>query len=155
VLVHASHGGLLAKGFTFSELDPCLYFGHGMAILTYVDDCIFFRYDLKKIDAITAKLREKFKLTVEEFQVEDQDVFAYLGVEVQVNKTTGKMTFLQQGLIDKVLRVTNIQECNAKATPDSTTPLGTDSNGQRCQQSWDDASVADWNVNVFDFQQQT
>ncbi len=133
--------GLIAKGFTPSELDPCLYFGHGMAVLTYVNDCIFFGCDLRKIDAIIAKLREKFELTVEESQVEDQDVFAYLGVEVEVDKTTGEMTFLQQGLIDKVLRVTNMQECNAKPTPASTTPLGTDTNGQRCQQSWDYASV--------------
>lgn len=133
--------GLLAEGFTPSELDPCLYFGHGMAVLTYVDDCIFFGRDLRKIDAIITKLREKFDLTVEESQVEDQDVFAYLGVEVQVNKTTGEMTFLQQGLIDKVLRVTNMEACNAKPTPAATTPLGTDANGQRCQQSWDYASV--------------
>jgi len=141
VLVHASQEGLIAEGFTPSELDPCLYFGHGMAVLTYVNDCIFFGRDLRKIDAIIAKLREKFELTVEESQVEDQDVFAYLGVEVQVNKATGEMTFLQQGLIDKVLQVTNMQECNAKATPATTTPLGTDANGQRCQQTWEYASV--------------
>ena len=34
--------GLIAEGFVPSELDPCLYYGHGMAVLTYVDDCIFF-----------------------------------------------------------------------------------------------------------------
>jgi len=34
--------GLIAEGFVPSELDPCLYSGHGMALLTYVDDCIFF-----------------------------------------------------------------------------------------------------------------
>jgi len=63
--------GLIAEGFTPSELDPCLYFGHGMAVLTYVDDCIFFGRDLRKIDAIVAKWWEKFELTVEESQVED------------------------------------------------------------------------------------
>jgi len=107
-----------------------------MAVLTYVDDCIFFGHDLREIDATIAKLREKFDLTVEESQVEDQDVFAYLGVEVQVNKTTGKMTFLQQGLIDKVLWVTNMQECTAKPTPACTTPLGTDMFGPKNIQSY-------------------
>jgi len=34
--------GLIAEGFVTSELDPCLYYGYGMAVLTYVDDCIFF-----------------------------------------------------------------------------------------------------------------
>jgi len=133
--------GLIAEGFTPSELDPCLYYGHGMAVLTYVDDCIFFGKDLKKIDAIIARLKKKFDLTVEEAQGQDQDVFAYLGVEVQVNKTTGEMTFLQKGLIDKVLRTTGMQDCNAKPTPACTTPLGTDADGPRCQQSWDYASV--------------
>jgi len=121
--------GLIAEGFTPSELDPCLYFGHGMAVLTYVDDYIFFGKDLKKIDAIIARLKKKFDLTVEEAQGQDQDVFAYLGVEVQLNKTTGEMNFLQKGLIDKVLRTTGMQDCNAKPTPACTTPLGTDADG--------------------------
>jgi len=34
--------GLIAEDFLPSELDPCLYFGHGRAVLTYVDECIFF-----------------------------------------------------------------------------------------------------------------
>jgi len=54
-----------------------------MAVLMYVDDCIFFGQDLKKIDAIIAKLKKKFDLTVEESKDQYQDVFAYLGVEVQ------------------------------------------------------------------------
>jgi len=41
--------GLLESGFTPSELDHCLYFGHGMAVLTYVDDCIFFGSELPKL----------------------------------------------------------------------------------------------------------
>jgi len=34
--------GLIAEGFVPSELYPYLYFGHGMAVLICVDDCIFF-----------------------------------------------------------------------------------------------------------------
>jgi len=48
---------------------------------------------------IIAKLKQKFDLTVEESEDQDQDVFAFLGFEIQVNKTTEEMTFLQQGLI--------------------------------------------------------
>jgi len=51
--------GLIVEGFVPSELDPCLYYGHGMAVLTYVDDCIFFGQDPKKIDAIIARLKKK------------------------------------------------------------------------------------------------
>jgi len=68
-------------------------------------------------------------------------VFAYLGVEVKVDKNTNEMTFLQTGLIDKVLRATGMEDCNAKPTPACTTPLGTDAEGPRCQLSWDYASV--------------
>jgi len=42
--------GLIAKGFTPSELDPQLYFGHVIVVLTYVDACMFFGQHLKKID---------------------------------------------------------------------------------------------------------
>ena len=58
--------GLIAEGFVPSELDPSMYYGHGMAVLTYVDDCIFFGQDSKKIDAIIARLKKKFDLTVED-----------------------------------------------------------------------------------------
>jgi len=47
---------LIAKGFVPSDLDPSLYFGHGMAVLTFVDDCSFFGQDAKKIDAVIARL---------------------------------------------------------------------------------------------------
>jgi len=118
--------GLIAKGFVPSELGPCLYFGHGMAVLTYVDDCIVFGQDPKKIDAIIARLKKKFDLTVENTKDDEIDVFAYLGVEVKVDKNTNEMTFLQTGLIDKVLRATGMEDCNAMPTPACTTPLGTD-----------------------------
>jgi len=42
----------------------------------YVDDCIFFGWDLKKIVEIIAKLKQKFNLTVEESEDQDQDFFA-------------------------------------------------------------------------------
>jgi len=92
------------------------------------------------MDTIIAKLRKKFDLTVEDTKADEGDVLAYLGVEVQVNKTTGEMTFLQKGLIDKVLKATGMEDCNAKPTPACTTPLVTE-DGPRCQQAWDYASV--------------
>ena len=86
-------------------------------------------------------MKKKFYLTVEDTKDDEIDVFAYLGVEVKVDKNTNEMTFLQTGLIDKVLKATGIKECNGKPTPASTIPLGTDTDGPRCQLSWDYASV--------------
>jgi len=101
----------------------------------------------KQIEAIDypdniARLKKKFDLTVEEAQGQDQDIFAYLGVKVQVTKCSREMTYLQKGLIDKVLRVTGMQDCNVKPIPAYTTPpLGNDAGDPRCQQSWNNASV--------------
>ena len=44
--------GLLKLGFTPSKIDPGLYFGNGMIVLSYVDDCLFFGPDKNKIDDI-------------------------------------------------------------------------------------------------------
>ncbi len=51
------------------------------------------------------------------------------------------MTFLQKGLIKKVLKGTGMQDCNAKPTPACASPIGTDADGPRCKESWDYASV--------------
>ncbi len=129
--------GLIAEGFKSSELDPCLYYGHGMAIITYVDDCLFFGADAKKIDDVMSRLKDRFLLTVEDIERDrDTDVFAYLGVEVKIDKTTGEMTFLQRGLIDKILATTGMADCHARPTPASTTALATDAEGARCKEEW-------------------
>ena len=65
-------------------------------MLTYVDDCIFFGQDSKKIDAIIARLKKNFDLTVEDTKNDEIDVFAYLGVEVKVDKNTNEMIFYRQ-----------------------------------------------------------
>jgi len=84
-------------------------------VLTYVDDCII------------ARLKKNFDLTVENTKDDVIDVFAYLGVEVKVDNNTNEMTFLQTGLIDKVLKATGMEDCNGKPTSACTTALGTDS----------------------------
>ncbi len=45
---------------------------------------------------------------------------------MKVDKNTNEMTFLQTGLIHKVLRAAGMEDCNAKPTPACTTPLDTD-----------------------------
>ena len=37
---------LFDRGFKLSDIDPCLYIGNGMIILTYVDDCIIVRLSM-------------------------------------------------------------------------------------------------------------
>ena len=51
--------GLKEIGFTPSKIDPGLYFGNGMIVLSYVDDCLFFGPDKAKIDGVIHELKER------------------------------------------------------------------------------------------------
>ena len=127
----------LAKvGFKRSALDSCLFYGHGIVVLIYVDDCLFFGPDQKKIDEMIAKLQSNgLTLTVEK-----EDAYAFLGVDVKP-RANGGYTMMQEGLTEKVLKTTGMQECNRKATPAGTTPLGTDEEGEPFNEKWNYASV--------------
>jgi hypothetical protein len=76
-----------------------------------------------------------FALTLED------DVFAFLGVKIIKDKTYGKIELRQNGLIDKILCTCKMIDCNRKATPRNTTPLGMDANGEKCEADWDYGSV--------------
>jgi Reverse transcriptase (RNA-dependent DNA polymerase) len=111
------------QGLTQSTSDPCMYCGDGVIVLTYVDDCLFFGKDQNKIDEKIRRIQESgLTLTVED------DIYAFLGVEV-VQKDDGDIELLQCGLINKILSVCGMTDCNTKATPCNKLPLGTDPNG--------------------------
>ena len=114
-----------------------LYNDTGMIILTYVDDCLFFHKSQSEIDKVIARIRDelKMKLTVED------DVFAFLGVEVICDHAKNTIELKQTGLINKVLDACNMKDCNSKATPANQTPLGTNKFGAACEAKWEYASV--------------
>ena len=123
-------------GLKVSNLDPCLFFGDGMIVLVYVDDCLFFGPDLGKIDNTIKQLRNN-GLTL---TVEDDDAYAFLGVDVKPNNKGG-FTMTQEGLTKKVLRTTGMEDSNRKATPAATAPIGSDEAGAPFRESWGYASV--------------
>ena len=43
-------------GFKASALDPCVFYGRGMVVLSYVDDCLFFGPDAGEIDKVIQDL---------------------------------------------------------------------------------------------------
>ena len=54
----------------------------------------------------------------------------------------GRFKFTQPGLIQKVLKATNMEEVNSKPTPTNVeAPLGTDKNGKPPDGNWEYASV--------------
>jgi len=69
--------GLKETGFSKSDNDPCLFFGNGMMVLVYVDDCIFFGKEAKAINQVIECLRQCFKLTVNDVKEDAKvDVFS-------------------------------------------------------------------------------
>ena len=53
---HHLQAGLAKLDFKPSTLDAGIYYGHGMILITYVDDALFFGPDLKKIEQIICEL---------------------------------------------------------------------------------------------------
>ena len=90
---------LEAVGFQKSDLDPCLFYGHGTVILCYVDDCLFFGPDYAEIYKVIKELQDDRNLSL---TVEDDDAYAFLGVDVKP-KEGGGYRMTQEGLINKIL----------------------------------------------------
>ena len=65
------------QGLKQSKIDPCLFYGDGLCVLCYVDDCLFFAKDMDWINNFIDKLKNsRFSLT------DKDDVYVFLRVEV-------------------------------------------------------------------------
>ena len=131
--------GLLALGWTqpLPDLEPCLFVKDGTICLIYVDDCLFFGKQREKIHELIKEIESAgFTLTLEE------DVYAFLGVEVKFNSDEGTISLTQPGLLQKVIALTGLKDSNAKATPAEKDPLGPglDSDPPH-QEDWEYATV--------------
>ena len=74
------------QGLKQSTRDPCLFYGDGLCVLCYMDDCLFFAKDTDRVDKFIDKLRMAgMSLTVED------DVHAFLGVEVNPGPEPGSV----------------------------------------------------------------
>jgi len=136
--------GLLERGFIQSQLDPCLFMKHNMICLVYVDDTILAGPDKNAID------REIKSLGDFESAGNDYDHSFYLRDEgavgdflgIRIKKTSSRSFQLTQlGLINKVLKAADMEDCNTVSTPASTTPLSKDADGDPFTASWDYATI--------------
>jgi Reverse transcriptase (RNA-dependent DNA polymerase) len=118
-------------GLKPSPLDPCMFYGRGMIMLSYVDDCLFFGPDQKEIDQVIQDIKGLgMSLTVE-----NDTAYAFLGVDVEEIEGGGyKMS--QKGLTKKIIKVLGMEECNTKSTPAGTGPIGTDASGEAFDEKW-------------------
>lgn len=104
--------------------------------VVYVDDTIFASanfVDLERgitsLGISTEELRHTFALR------DEGEVSAFLGIQI---KKTGSNEFLltQSGLIDKVLAVTKLADCNGCDTPAAVDPLHIDEDGESLSEEW-------------------
>jgi hypothetical protein len=91
----------------------------GVICLVYVDDCMFFGRDEQTIRELVQEIQGAgFELTIED------DVYAFLGVEVKFDYTSGTVTLTQTGLIKKIISLCSLEDSNSKGTPADSSPLG-------------------------------
>jgi hypothetical protein len=125
------------EGLTMSAHDPCLFYGDGMVVVAYVDDCIFFGKDHQRLEDFKQKLKRRGM----DLTDESEDVYSFLGIEVAPDDKTGEVVLKQTGLIKKLLNYCQMNDCNTKGTPAATTPLATDADGADFDEEWNYASA--------------
>ena len=127
--------GLIKRGFSQCEHEPCLFSKNGVIILVYVDDCLFFGKNGQILDETIRDLKQEFDLKHE------GDVGAFLGIDIVRNDIDGSFTLKQPYLIKKVLDTVGMSECSSARTPANTVPLGRleDSPEPKCE--WNYATV--------------
>ena len=131
-------GSLVARGFKPSDIDPCLYMGNGMIILTYVDDCIIVGPDMKLID----KFVESMKNGSENFTLTDEgDINKFLGIKItQLDESRFKVS--QPFLVDRILAFLKIDtndfgtSSNSKSTPVGKPLLHKNLSGKPRKETW-------------------
>ena len=128
--------GLQERGWIQSEIDPCLFLKLGMICVVYVDDTIFASANVTALDAMISSLGINIDNQQHTFALRDEgEVSAFLGI--QIAKTGANEFFLTQtGLIDKVLAVTNMTDCNGCDTPATVDPLHADADGAVFAEPW-------------------
>ena len=131
--------GLMKRGLKPSEIDPCLYLREGLAVLTYVDDCILVSTSQKAIDDLVESLQngeEKFLLT------DEGDIDKFLGIELKHNKD-GSFEMTQPHLTDRIIKLLGLEKednrwktsANSRLTPSEQIILHRDSEG--AERKWD------------------
>jgi len=100
----AAHGwfihlrnGLLAKGFTQSTIDSCLFFHSDCILVVYTDDCFIFGPSAEQVQSVICSLQQTFLLK-DKGKVKD-----FVSIWVSSTPQNGTITLTQPGLIDSVL----------------------------------------------------
>ena len=131
--------GLMKRGLTPSAIDSCLYLKKGLAVLTYVDDCILVSTSQDTLDNFVKSLvegEEKFILT------DEGDIDKFLGIEIQ-HYDDGSFELSQPHLIQRIVSEIGLgddskwgQAAKSRSTPADKAILSKDSNGIKRKYTW-------------------
>ena len=120
----------MEHGFKQSYHDPCLFMKKNMICVAYVGDTIIGN-DGDAIESEIHGLGVSKDEQHHKFELRDKgEVGDFLGIMIEKEGHV-KFHLTQISLIDKVLQVSGIGNCNKDKTPVSTTHLGIDKDGER------------------------
>ena len=128
--------GLEERDWKQSDIDPCLFMKSGMMCVVYVDDTIFASANAADLEREITSLGISTEVQRHTFALRDEgEVSAFLGI--QIKKTgSNELLLTQTGLIDKVLAVTKLTDCNGCDTPATVDPLHADQDGEVFSEEW-------------------
>jgi hypothetical protein len=126
---------LRLEGFIQSKIDPCLWMKPTIYLICFVDDCgIAYKEEEDIIELIKSLETRGFQLTREKSFAE------YLGIKYE-KLSNGNIELTQQGLIQKIIKATGLENCNPNRTPATKEALGIDPEGQPMREQWDYQSI--------------
>ena len=125
-------------GTVQSKMDPCLFIGKKWMAIIYVDDIYIWSVAVNDIHDKAMKLREKGV----DLEQED-DAAGFMGITLVCDETTGLMEMKQVGLIDCVIETLVLDNgmAKGKSTPDKSTPLVKNTDGEAACGSFSYSSI--------------
>jgi hypothetical protein len=133
--------GLLERGFTQSEIDPCLFMKKDFICVVYVDDTIFAGTGALLLEREIKSLGVKEDQCDHSFQLRDEgEVGDFLGIRIEKQKGNSFL-LTQTGLIEKVIKAGGMEDCNKVATPAEESPVGAGLDGLPLNETCEYASL--------------
>ena len=109
-----------------------------MILISWVDDCLIFAHKKELADQLIENLNKKFIST------EEEDMSAYLGVQVKMEDEEDTISLTQPYLIQRIVEVLGpaVQDSNVKSTPAVYKEiLHKDEDGPERKQDWNYRSL--------------
>ena len=108
-----------------------------MICVIYVDDTIFAGPSQKDIDKEVKVLGIKKPNEEHSLEIRDEGkLSAFLGIKIE-QRQQNEFYLSQPGLINKVLKVAEMKDCNPNKTPTTLEQLGPDVDGKKMDERWD------------------